>query len=84
MAMRRRRNRTNVAHGLATVSLSLASLLAGELSVRFLTVTYDNVKMRMGMKSKERRDPSNNGEEKGGRRDPSNSGQEQRKKSRPK
>ena len=59
-------------------------MLAGELSVRFLTVTYDNVKMRMGMKSKERRDPSNNGEEKGGRRDPSNSGQEQRKKNRPK
>ena len=32
---RRRRNRTNVAHGLASSSLLLVGMLAGELGVRF-------------------------------------------------
>ena len=49
----RKENRTNVAHGLASSSLRLVGMLAGELGVRFLTVIYGKVKMSMEKSSEE-------------------------------
>jgi hypothetical protein len=57
-------------------------MLAGELSVRFLTVTYGTIKMSMRKRSEERSDSSNKGDEQRGRSDPSDNEEEKQRKKR--
>ena len=52
-------------------SLSLLGNLAGELGVRFLTVTYDKIEKEHGDEKLGRGEPSKKAEEKGRRTKPS-------------
>jgi hypothetical protein len=55
----------------ATFSLSLAVRLAGELGVRFLTLTYGNEKMSMEMSSEEEANQATKTKRSKGRTEPS-------------
>jgi hypothetical protein len=63
-------------------SLWLVGKFAGELGVRFLTVTYGTIKISMRKRSEERSDSSNKGDEQRERSDPSDNEEEKRRKKR--
>jgi hypothetical protein len=65
-------------------SLKLVGKFAGELGVRFLTVTYGKIENEEGKEQGERTNPNNNGEEQRRKNRPKQQGRKAVRKNRPK